>query len=50
MPQLDYDRYDHDLQAETMKLAEHVDGSQLEASGDPQLLASWLEHSRLEPA
>jgi hypothetical protein len=27
-----------------------LDGSQLEASGDPQLLAHWLEHSRLDPA
>jgi uncharacterized protein (TIGR03083 family) len=25
-------------------------GSRLEASGDPDLLAHWLEHSRLEPA
>ncbi len=25
-------------------------GSQLEASGDPKLLAHWLEHSRLDPA
>jgi uncharacterized protein (TIGR03083 family) len=27
-----------------------LDGSGVEASGDPQLLAHWLEHSRLEPA
>jgi uncharacterized protein (TIGR03083 family) len=27
-----------------------LDGSRVEASGDPQLLAHWLEHSRLEPA
>jgi uncharacterized protein (TIGR03083 family) len=27
-----------------------LDGSPVEASGDPQLLAHWLEHSRLEPA
>jgi hypothetical protein len=27
-----------------------LDGSQLEASGDPELLAHWLEHSRLDPA
>jgi len=25
-------------------------GSRVEASGDPGLLAHWLEHSRLEPA
>jgi uncharacterized protein (TIGR03083 family) len=27
-----------------------LDGSQVEVSGDPRLLAHWLEHSRLEPA
>ena len=27
-----------------------LDRSRVEASGDPQLLAHWLEHSRLEPA
>jgi uncharacterized protein (TIGR03083 family) len=27
-----------------------LDGSRVEASGDPDLLAHWLEHSRLEPA
>jgi hypothetical protein len=27
-----------------------LDGSQVEASGDQQLLAHWLEHSRLDPA
>jgi uncharacterized protein (TIGR03083 family) len=27
-----------------------LDTSRLEASGDPDLLAHWLEHSRLEPA
>jgi hypothetical protein len=27
-----------------------LDGSRVEASGDPRLLAHWLEHSRLEPA
>jgi uncharacterized protein (TIGR03083 family) len=27
-----------------------LDGSQLEVSGDPRLLAHWLEHSRLDPA
>jgi len=25
-------------------------GCRVEASGDPRLLARWLEHSRLEPA
>jgi hypothetical protein len=25
-------------------------GSGVQASGDPELLAHWLEHSRLEPA
>jgi hypothetical protein len=27
-----------------------LDAARLEASGDPDLLAHWLEHSRLEPA
>jgi hypothetical protein len=27
-----------------------LDGSQVHALGDPQLLAHWLEHSRLDPA
>ena len=27
-----------------------LDGSRVEAFGDPDLLAHWLEHSRLEPA
>jgi MDMPI C-terminal domain len=27
-----------------------LDTSRLETSGDPELLAHWLEHSRLEPA
>ncbi|HJU02407.1 MAG TPA: hypothetical protein VJ966_14525 [Actinomycetes bacterium] len=45
----------------TLRLAEAVhdadrpagadlDGSPVQASGDPELLAHWLEHSRLEPA
>jgi hypothetical protein len=27
-----------------------LDGSRVQALGDPQLLAHWLEHSRLDPA
>jgi hypothetical protein len=27
-----------------------LDGSRVEAPGDTELLAHWLEHSRLEPA